>query len=90
MKENVGSLDRAVRFVAGPALMALALTRWGAREGRPRGLLLLTVGALVTQDAITKVCPVNGLLGRDTRRAEERELEETTLAWWSVEPPAAL
>ena len=83
MRENVGSIDRAVRFVAGPSLMALALTRWGALAGKPSGLFMLVWGALATESAITKVCPINHLLGIDSRRADEREFEATAIAWWT-------
>ena len=48
MRENVGSIDRAVRFVAGPSLMALALTRWGALAGRPSGLFMLVWGGFLS------------------------------------------
>ena len=68
MRENVGGADRARRSVAGPALVALGLTRLGAREGRLPGLLALVLGALTTETAITRVCPLNAVLGLDTRR----------------------
>lgn len=68
MQENVGGVDRALRSVAGPALVVLGLTRLGAREGRALGLLTLVLGALTTETVITRVCPLNAVLGLDTRQ----------------------
>ena len=66
MRENVGGLDRRVRLVAGPALMAFGFTRLGGRDGTIPGLLALLGGALITETAITRVCPLNEVLGVDT------------------------
>lgn len=67
MHENVGDRDRALRWVAGPALMGLGLTVLGARSGRPLGLAATVAGALLVESAITRVCPANAALGIDTR-----------------------
>ncbi|HEU0012697.1 MAG TPA: DUF2892 domain-containing protein [Longimicrobium sp.] len=66
MRENVGGADRTVRMVAGPALLALGFTRWGGGAGRLAGLLAMLGGALITETAITRVCPLNEALGVDT------------------------
>ncbi len=66
MRENVGGMDRTVRAVAGPALMALGYARLGGRSGALGGLLALLGGALITETAITRVCPLNEALGIDT------------------------
>jgi hypothetical protein len=66
MKENVGRTDRRMRAAVGPALFALGYTRFGGREGRVGGLALMIAAALVVESAITRVCPVNALLGIDT------------------------
>lgn len=66
MQENVGGVERAVRAIAGPALVVAGLTRLGARRGRPVGLFALVWGAVVTETAVTKTCSINGLLSRDT------------------------
>ena len=81
MQENVGGADRALRSVAGPALIALGLTRLGAREGRRAGLCALVLGALTTETVITRVCPLNAVLGLDTVRS--------TPAGDGAGPPAA-
>ncbi len=70
MKENVGTVDRAARSIVGPALVALGYTRWGGDEGRPLGLLAMMGGVTIIESAITRVCPINGLLGLDTREPE--------------------
>ncbi len=67
MQENVGTADRAVRSVVGPALMAAGYTWLGGREGRAEGLAAMVAGALIIESAITKVCPTNAALGIDTR-----------------------
>lgn len=67
MKENVGTGDRIFRSIAGPALMTIGYTRLGGRRGRSAGLAAIVAGVLLIESAITKVCPVNALLGIDTR-----------------------
>jgi hypothetical protein len=66
MKENVGTADQALRAVTGPALMALGYTRFGGHEGRMVGLATMIAGVLLLESAITRVCPVNWVLGIDT------------------------
>ena len=76
MKENVGRIDRAIRAVVGPALMVLGYTVLEGRRGRAQGLAAIVVGTGIVESAITGVCPVNKLLGLDTRSALERERDE--------------
>lgn len=82
MQENVGSIDQIGRFIAGPALMALGYGKLGGSEGELGGLAAIVSGALVVESAITRTCPVNGLLGIDTRREDEIEadLRKTVLS----------
>lgn len=68
MKENVGGADRVARAVLGPTLLALGLTRLGGHRGAPLGLLAMIGGALIAETAITRVCPLNELVGVDTAR----------------------
>ncbi|WP_420128595.1 YgaP family membrane protein [Longimicrobium sp.] len=68
MRENVGGADRALRAVAGPALLALGYSRWGGGSGKLAGLLAMLGGALITETAITRVCPLNEAMGVDTAR----------------------
>ena len=68
MKENVGGADRAVRAVLGPALAAAGAVEV-ARGRRPiAAAAVLVAGALIAESAITRVCPLNELLGVDTSR----------------------
>jgi hypothetical protein len=67
MKENVGTADRALRSLVGPALLGAGYARLGGREGRTAGLTAMIAGALIIESAITRVCPVNAMLGIDTR-----------------------
>ena len=68
MRENVGGADRVARAVAGPALVLLGFAKWGGRRGEPVGLLLMLGGAILAETAITRVCPLNEVLGVDTAR----------------------
>jgi hypothetical protein len=70
MRENVGRVDRIARTVIGPSLIALGYAR--LRSGHLTGILGIVAGALVLESAITRVCPLNALLGLDTRSTAER------------------
>jgi len=66
MQENVGNADRLWRIGIGASLATVGLMR--LRSGRLGPALLFASGALLLESAITRVCPVNSLLGIDTRR----------------------
>jgi hypothetical protein len=66
MKQNVGPEDQALRAAVGPTLMWLGYSRLGGRQGHAAGLAMMIAGALVIESAITRVCPLNALLGIDT------------------------
>jgi hypothetical protein len=68
MQENVGTTDRLLRSFAGPALLAYGIARLGGIRREPYGIAALVGGALILESAITRVCPLNALLGIDTRR----------------------
>jgi uncharacterized membrane protein len=68
MRENVGGADRLMRVVAGPALLALGYAKLGGRGGTLPGRLAMLGGALITETAVTRVCPLNEALGVDTAR----------------------
>lgn len=70
MKHNVGGWDKNLRFLVGGSAIAAALA------GRmPVGvkLGLLIVGAMELVTASAEYCPVNELLGMDTRRMSPGE-----------------
>ena len=68
MKENVGGADRVARAVAGPVLLALGYARLGGDRGSLPGLLAMLGGAFLVETAITRVCPVNEVVGVDSAR----------------------
>lgn len=70
MKENVGRLDRIIRGVVGPSAVALSISQ--LRKHPILAALGIVVGAIVTETAVTRVCPVSSALGIDTRSTEER------------------
>jgi hypothetical protein len=72
MKENVGSIDRAVRSVLGPAMLVLGYTGLGGNKGKPLGLMTILAGCSLIESAITRVCPLSALFGIDTRSTQEK------------------
>lgn len=70
MKENVGSRDRKLRSIAAPALIGLGYALLGGNKGRLGGLAVIVMGSLIAESAVTKVCPLNALLGIDTREKQ--------------------
>lgn len=72
MHENMGSKDRTVRGVLGPALLSLGYFCLEGRKGRPLGLLSMMAGVALIESAITRVCPLSAELGIDTRSTLEK------------------
>jgi hypothetical protein len=79
MKENVGRTDRIMRLALGPAMIALGYAGLGGDRGRPAGLATMLGGALVLESGVTRVCPLNAVLGIDTRSDAERLRDHTAL-----------
>jgi hypothetical protein len=71
LKENVGRTDQAIRAVVGPGLVIAGLTLLEGKRGRPLGLAAMLGGAMISETALTRTCPLNGLLGIDTRKIED-------------------
>ncbi len=65
MKENVGQVEQTMRAAVGPLMLAGGYV-FGGRKGRGKGLLAMLAGALVTETAITRTCPLNSFFGIDT------------------------
>lgn len=72
MKENVGGKDAFLRGIVGPGLVMAGLTRLGGLQGRPLGLAALVGGAMLSETAITRTCPLNALFGIDTAERERK------------------
>jgi hypothetical protein len=66
MKENVGQTDQTLRAFVGPLLLIVGYTLLGGRRGKAGGLSVMLAGALTTETAITRTCPLNEFLGIDT------------------------
>lgn len=71
MKENVGKKDRLIRSFIGPGLMVLGYFFLKGHKGNLGGLASIVAGSLITESAITKVCPVNEFFGIDTRHKKK-------------------
>ena len=68
MKENVGNADRLLRVGIGASLLTAGVLR--LRSGKLGPSLLFASGALLLGSAIYRVCPMNSLLGIDTRKLD--------------------
>ena len=79
MRENVGGWDRRIRSVAGPLLLGVGarllarrgnpVTRMLARRAVPfGGLAAVLAGAVLSQTAVTGVCPRSSALGINTAK----------------------
>ena len=66
MQENVGNVDRWLRVAVGGALVLGAVRALALRKALRPGLLLAGA-AVALQTALTRVCPLNAALARDTR-----------------------
>ncbi len=73
MKENVGSLDRTLRSLVGPALIAMGSARILSNRKPLLGILGVVAGTGLTESALTRVCPLSAAAGIDTRSPRERE-----------------
>jgi hypothetical protein len=69
MQENVGREDQLLRLVVGPALAGVGVGLLGGGRGSAAGLAAVVAGVLVAESGITRTCPLNHLLGIDTRDA---------------------
>lgn len=85
MKENVGKTDQVMRSVLGPMLIAAGYSRLARGGSTFLGSLGIMAGTALLESAITRVCPLNELMGVDTRdplsAAQDRAatLEESRL-----------
>lgn len=75
MKENVGELDRWARVAVGTALSAAGI-RKALKKKRKKSQLapaaLFAGGAFILESALTRVCPINAMLGIDTRKRDRK------------------
>lgn len=57
-RHNVGGLDRTVRLLLGPLLLAVGLFALGGAQGRFAGVLVALVGLGSLASAVTGYCPL--------------------------------
>lgn len=76
MKENVGNKDQIIRSIAGPALIAIGYLALGGKKGKVQGLAAIVVGTLLSETAITRVCPANEFFGVDTREKKKSPIKK--------------
>jgi hypothetical protein len=70
LKKNMGSLDRAVRFILGLVLIAVGLFLLGGLRGSWIGIVVAVVALVPIATAVTGVCPGYVPLGISTLRRE--------------------
>lgn len=62
----MGGPERALRAMIGPALVTWGWIVLGPARHRSGPVALMMTGVLVTETAVTKVCPVSAAFGIDT------------------------
>ncbi len=81
MKENVGKKDQLIRSFIGPALLVGGYFILKGKKGTLSGLGSMIVGTLISESAITKVCPVNEFFGIDTREKKKSPIKKIRQAF---------
>ena len=81
MKENVGKKDQLIRSFIGPALLVGGYFLLKSKKGTLSGLGSMIVGTLISESAITKVCPVNEFFGIDTREKKKSPIKKIRQAF---------
>lgn len=76
MKENVGKKDRLIRSFVGPALLLGGYFLLKGKKSNLGGLSSMILGTMITESAITKVCPVNEFFGIDTREKKKSPIKK--------------
>ncbi len=67
MKANVGTIDRALRFLIGIALIVAPLLNFmGLGANTVTAYVLMAIGGILTLTAVFGVCPLYSLLGIKT------------------------
>lgn len=66
MKANEGMIDRAVRFILGAALIAVALLALNVMDGAILGIVAAAVGAVLVITGLAGYCPAYKICGLST------------------------
>jgi hypothetical protein len=67
LRKNVGSVDRAIRLIAGAALLAVGLWLWGGLQGSAGGLVAAVFGLWFMLTGAVGFCPLYVPFGISTR-----------------------
>ena len=73
MKQNVGSIDKIVRFVLGAVLILAGLLALGGLSGSILGIIAAVVGVVLIVTAAIGWCPIWMALGINTHKSEEKK-----------------
>jgi hypothetical protein len=76
MKENVGRTDQRIRSIVGPFLILAGYRTLKKRHRRTIALAAMIGGALILESAITRTCPINDLIGIDTRESLKKLIRD--------------
>ena len=68
MKENVGRIDQTIRSIIGPTLFLAGYYSLEKKSRQKLPLAVMIGGALIIESAITRTCPLNAIMGIDTRK----------------------
>lgn len=77
-RKNEGSLDRAIRIVAGMVFISAGLFLLEGIQGSAVGLVLSALGLWFVVTGAVGVCPMYTPFGITTLRREERPVASTT------------
>ncbi len=67
-EKNESATDRIVRVILGGGLLATSLATLGAASGKPLGIIVAVVGAVLLFTAATGTCLLYKLFGLSTAR----------------------
>ena len=67
--KNEGTVDRAVRTVAGGSLLVASFTAFGIRSAKPLGVLSAHLGAVLLFTAAAGSCPLYRLIRVTTAKS---------------------
>lgn len=85
MEPNVGGNDRIARLIVGPILILAGIAGYvgvlalavGPVPQALASVIVLLVGVILLVTGVVAKCPLNGILGINTRRANSSEETET-------------
>lgn len=69
MNANMGTIDRAARFVIGAALIIAPLINlWGLGQNATTAYVLMAVGAVLALTSVVSFCPLYRLMNISTTK----------------------